>query len=240
MPTLAQLQQSFAEAILAPEPISAPDGLQYAERMLAYRESFWERIDRSLSDDFPRFWKLLNEERQRELAGHFFRHANDREHSLYELSRKFPNYLATQNFEDLPPFAVDLARWEWAEIESFLRRELPRPLEAISQEETQKITLRLNTSAHRLTLHHDIIAGDAPFHELPHPTKVMLWHAPYLYWKIVSPLLEEICCLLNQTLTLQEFLAALEDRQGEESAEEIQSSISESISTGLIVLNHNK
>lgn len=111
------LQFQFAGHIRDPDNISAPQGVE-DRRMGIYRDLFYNNIQGFLAGNFPVIRRLYSDERWHQMVRDFF--VRHRAHTplFPELPREFLQFI--QDFRgpesDDPPFLLELAHYEWAEL----------------------------------------------------------------------------------------------------------------------------
>ncbi len=117
MSALRDLQHQFAGHIRNPTKSPAPEGIEN-RRMAIYRDLFFNNIQGFIANNFPVLRKLYSKDDWRRLARDFF--VRHRAHTplFPELPREFLQFL--QNHRGVeqgdPPFVVELAHYEWAEL----------------------------------------------------------------------------------------------------------------------------
>ncbi len=115
---LYRSQIAFASAIRDPDNSKLPDGIN-PERMAVYQTLFINNIVESLRSAFPVIHELLEEDRWTSLVRRFFAEHRAQTPEYPRLPQEFLAWLQTAQ-EDLPPFMVPLALWEWTELEVML------------------------------------------------------------------------------------------------------------------------
>lgn len=126
-PDLAASQQAFARAIRDPDHSEPPPGIS-AERLTLYRELFFNNIRGIMGDAFPVLAGLVSSDDWEALMHAFYRDHPCATPLFPYLPREFLDWLdgGPTTAIDLPPFARELAHWEWAELEARLHpAELP-------------------------------------------------------------------------------------------------------------------
>ena len=113
-----QQQMAFAAYIRDPQTHNAIEGIA-EERMAVYRDLFFNNIKDTLSSAFPVLHKVVDTDQWKMLCERFF--AEYRCHTPYlsRVPQKFLNYLQQNQLND-PPWLIELAQWEWTELELFL------------------------------------------------------------------------------------------------------------------------
>lgn len=115
-PLFVAHQRSFIAYVRDPATASPPADVPSA-RMRVYRELLYKNVDGSLSACFPVLKSILGQARWDELVQRFF--AEHRCHT--PIYRELPGELlrwvtAAGDALDLPPFARELAHYEWIEL----------------------------------------------------------------------------------------------------------------------------
>ncbi|TNF37655.1 MAG: DUF2063 domain-containing protein [Gammaproteobacteria bacterium] len=116
--TLRQQQLAFAACIRDPQKHKTFYGIA-EERLAVYRELFFNNVKETLASAYPVLHQVLPQEQWQVLCEQFF--AEHRCHTPY-LSRvpeEFLRWLQQQQVND-PPWLLELAQWEWTELDLFL------------------------------------------------------------------------------------------------------------------------
>ncbi len=115
---LQQQQLAFAAYIRDPQKHHAIEGLE-EERMAVYRDLFFNNIQETLASAFPVLHKVLDAELWQILCEQFFADFQCHTPYLSRLPYEFVTYLKQSQVND-PPWLIELAQWEWTELELFL------------------------------------------------------------------------------------------------------------------------
>lgn len=131
VPRLRNLQQSFFADIVRPIPSAADDDphalvhlvrddppLGARGRIAIYRGMYRARLLDVLRDDFPRTAAVLGDDFTR-VGEAYLDRTPSRHPSVRWVGRAFAEFLAASLNDELPGFAPDLARLEWARLEVF-------------------------------------------------------------------------------------------------------------------------
>ncbi len=110
--------------------------LEAGERLAIYRRSYWARVRDAVAEDYPALRRVVGGPRFGELLDAYLQAHPSRSWTLRNLSRALPEWLAAhaqfagRNWRA----AVDVARLEWAYIESFDAASLaPLDAEAVAR-----------------------------------------------------------------------------------------------------------
>ena len=115
---LQQQQLAFAACIRDPKN-SAPVSGVAEQRMDLYRDLFYNNILETLSSAFPVIQQVLNENIWQQLCQQFFATYHSQTPYLSRLPGEFIHYLQDNNIDE-PAWLIELAQWEWAELDLFL------------------------------------------------------------------------------------------------------------------------
>ena len=117
-PGFQRRQFEFAAHIRDPEHAPAPEGIE-DRRMAVYRELFFNNLRKLLGGMFPVSRKLLGGERWDGLIREFMREHRASTPYFLQLPREFLAFLAEEHVptEVDPPFLVELAHYEYVELE---------------------------------------------------------------------------------------------------------------------------
>lgn len=115
--SLARLQTSFAAHIRDPDAVAAPEGIE-DRRMAIYRDLFFNNMCNFLSSNFPVLRTLYKDSDWTKLCREFYRDYRCHTPLFPEIPREFLRYLQDhrQSHADDPPFMLELAHYEWAEL----------------------------------------------------------------------------------------------------------------------------
>ena len=149
-------RSAAARAAALVKPSATLDPL---ERVEIYNRMYWFRVLDSLADDLPGLRALLGERRFWRLARAYLKAEPSRSPSLRDLPSRLSGFLRRHpRFAGpLASAAVDLARYEWAQVTAFDAAALP-PLRASALRRTDPRRLRLRLQPHvtLLTLGHGV------------------------------------------------------------------------------------
>lgn len=112
--SLLALQRRFAGHIRDPERVDAPEGLE-DRRLAIYRRLFFGNLSNLFSKNFPVLFKLVDTERWQALIREFMTGHRATTPLFTEIGREFVRFLETERPDKLPPFALELAHWEFLE-----------------------------------------------------------------------------------------------------------------------------
>lgn len=100
-------------------PIKPSKTLQAHERVQIYAEMYFVRLRDSLAEDFPKLAQLIGQESFTQLAKEYLRDHPPSSFTLRYVSRSFASFLNSHPLSLRWPFLSELARLEYAFIESF-------------------------------------------------------------------------------------------------------------------------
>ena len=167
MPSLAERQRQFAQALLSAEPVLPPGlvgprGAVSAERFAVYRNNVAVSLIEALRSAFPIVNRLVGEE---------FFSAMARTHSLLHppsspvllaYGGDFPDFVAAFEPAAALPYLADVARLEWFWLESYHAAEAePLVIEALhtmAPFELPELRLHLHPSARLIRLTHPALS----------------------------------------------------------------------------------
>lgn len=111
---LLTLQRQFAGHIRSPDRVDAPEGLE--ERRLAiYRRLFFSNLSNLFAKNFPVLHKIIEPARWQSLIRELLVEHRPTTPMFTEIGREFVRFLEEKEPENLPPFAQELAHWEFLE-----------------------------------------------------------------------------------------------------------------------------
>ena len=230
--SLAEIQRFLVEAVQGEGSVLASPalaleagaiargsaGLSPAEQVAIYREQFFLRHLGALADDYEGLRAMLGEERFEALGRAYLRAHPPRSHALRDLGAALPAFLAEPAAlvaEGERGALIDMARLEWALVESFDAADLapldPAALAGASAEAFDGARLRFDPALRLLALggpvHARLSEPGAPL-PAPRPTFLVVWRdeAFALRWREVEPLAFRVMQALGEGLTLSEAL----------------------------------
>ena len=111
-------QYAFAAHIRDPENVAAPEGIE-PRRMAIYRKLFFNNLYNLLGTFFPVMRKIHTENQWRRFIRGFMQNHQAQTPYFLELPQEFLAYLQTEfeATEDDYPFLLELAHYEYAELE---------------------------------------------------------------------------------------------------------------------------
>ncbi len=117
LPKFQQVQFDFAGHLRNPEQVEKPTNIE-DRRMKVYRDLFYNNVENFCSNSFPILRDLTSDKKWRQMVRQFF--IDYRAHSPYfrDISKAFLDYLSEhrQPEDDDYPFMIELAHWEWMEL----------------------------------------------------------------------------------------------------------------------------
>jgi len=126
---LAELQRRFAGHLRDPSAVPAPEGLE-DRRLAIYRRLFFGNLDNLFSKNFPVLRGILDDARWKALVRHFMIEHRPTTPMFTRIGREFVRFLEQAQPNDLPPFALELAHWEFLETTVRLAEADPGAVEA--------------------------------------------------------------------------------------------------------------
>ena len=134
-----KVQEDFTKHIRDPDNQPLPEGIE-DRRMGIYRELFFNNVEGFVSTGFPVLKSLYEAPQWQSLVREFFiKHSCTSPYFLH-IAQEFLLYLADERGlkEEDPPFLLELAHYEWTELEMATRVEV-QPFSYLS---TQDVTHR--------------------------------------------------------------------------------------------------
>jgi len=158
MPSLREVQESFAAAILADAPgliTHIADGAFPAERHLQiYRNNVFAGLTDGLVAVFPVAEKLVGEGFFRFAADAYIRRNPPLSGNLHDFGGSFPEFLARFEPAENLPYLPDVARLEWLWHEAFHAAEAPplriEDLAQVAPDDYERLRFALHPSARLL------------------------------------------------------------------------------------------
>ena len=116
-PPFQRIQYQLAAHIRDPQSSAPPPGLE-DRRLAIYRELFFNNVSGLLAGTYPVLHEILGKDRwQRLIRAYFVSHQSHTPYFL-EIPKDFLGFLENQQEvnNDLPPFSLELAHYEWIEL----------------------------------------------------------------------------------------------------------------------------
>jgi hypothetical protein len=112
-----RLQYQFTAHVRDPQHKPVPDGIE-DRRMGIYRDLIFCNVEQFISSNFPVIRTLYNDAEWNRLVGDFLREHVCHTPLFPEFAREFMRYLEfrQEQHRDDPPFLLELAHYEWAEL----------------------------------------------------------------------------------------------------------------------------
>jgi len=110
-------QLALTRHLRDPQAVAAPQGVE-DRRLAIYRDLVFNNVESLLAGNFPVLRQVLGDAGWRALVRDFFRDHRAQTPLFPELGREFLRFLDTRDDEAsaLPPFAGELAHYEWVEL----------------------------------------------------------------------------------------------------------------------------
>jgi hypothetical protein len=142
MPHFLKTQSDFIQHLKDPERYSFDYGIE-DRRLQIYRELFFNNVMGFVSSGFPVLKSLFDESRWRALVRRFFADHECRSPYFVEISKEFVEFLSNEYVlqQDDPPFMLELAHYEWLELDLTVRHLEREQHYWQGQEEVEKVAL---------------------------------------------------------------------------------------------------
>jgi len=151
---LAQTQEKFTRYLRDPSNVPIPEGLN-PRRMKVYQELVYENILSLLSGFFPVMDSLYTETKWRALISEFIRDFKSETPYFPKLGEEFIFFLSSRENRDKDlPFLLELAHYEWIELELYVSEETRS--QPISSEALSTVKLSLSPLAMPLAYHYPV------------------------------------------------------------------------------------
>lgn len=124
MESFRKTQQQFVNAVREPAFYEGKSDDE-RRRMGIYQSLFFNNIGNFLQSGFPVLYSIVSEEVWEKVVRRFFVEHNCRSPYFAQIGKEFVEYLSSEPacLEWLPPFASELAHYEWLELDVSIRRE---------------------------------------------------------------------------------------------------------------------
>jgi hypothetical protein len=174
---LVALQKQFAGHIRDPEGVQAPEGPE--ERRLAiYRRLFFGNLSNLFSKNFPVLFKIVDRDRWQSLIREFLSRHRSSTPMFTEIGREFVRFLEQEQPDNMPPFALELAHWEFLETCVRLAEADPNAVDCDEHGDLVASTIALNPTL-RLAQYrwpvHEISPDYQPDEPLEQPLILAAW-----------------------------------------------------------------
>lgn len=112
-----EYQLALTQHLRAPKDTERPDGTS-KKRVGIYAELVYNNLNSFLESAFPVLRQILKKKRWKQLTRNFLRDHRSHSPLFRDIPKAFLDYLATLALaeQDLPPFTLELAHYEWLEL----------------------------------------------------------------------------------------------------------------------------
>lgn len=138
--SLLALQKQFAGHIRDPDNVEPPDGPE-DRRLAIYRRLFFGNLSNLFSKNFPVLHRIVDRDRWKSLIREFLVDHRATTPMFTEIGREFVRFLEEDQPEGLPPFALELAHWEF--LETCVRLAEADPNEVICERDGDLLSARV-------------------------------------------------------------------------------------------------
>lgn len=114
-----RLDTDHAIRELIAQHVQGNERLSPSEQLELYREQFWLRHTSCLLEDFPGLSGILGQRSWERLIEGYLEAYPPTNYSLRDLGARLPEYVAAQSWLEPHELCCDMAKLEWAYIESF-------------------------------------------------------------------------------------------------------------------------
>lgn len=174
---LLELQRQFAGHIRDPEGVEAPAGPE-DRRLAIYRRLFFGNLSNLFAKNFPVLRKIIDDTRWKALIREFLTRHRSTTPMFTEIGREFVRFIEEEQPEGLPPFALELAHWEFLETCVRLAEADPNDVDCETDGDLLATALALNPTL-RLAQYrwpvHEIGPKNQPESPLDQPLILAAW-----------------------------------------------------------------
>lgn len=177
---LVRLQERFAGHIRDPDGVEAPEGPE-DRRLAVYRRLVFGNLSNLFAKNFPVLFKVIDAERWRALIREFLVRHRSSTPMFTEIGGEFVRFLEEEQPAGLPPFALELAHWEFLETCVRLAEADPGTVDCESQGDLLLDSPVLNPTL-RLAQYewpvHEISPTNQPDRPTGEPVILAAWRKP--------------------------------------------------------------
>ena len=156
-----EYQLALTQHLRAPKDTERPDGTS-KKRVGIYAELVYNNLNSFLESAFPVLRQILKKKRWKQLTRNFLRDHRSHSPLFRDIPKAFLDYLATLSLaeQDLPPFTMELAHYEWLELAIDIHPQKVRwtKTRSIAKKACDKGLLKVNGKAAKAS--GEIKAGD--------------------------------------------------------------------------------
>jgi hypothetical protein len=147
MKTFVQVQQQFMDHIKDPQSQPSVDGIE-DRRLAIYRELFFNNVKSFVSAGFPVLKSLYDDKVWVAMVRDFFIKHDCHSPYFADISKEFVQYLVDEHeaHPEDPPFLVELAHYEWVELDVSIRKEA-HDYQWITAQEVEKVPMVVSETA---------------------------------------------------------------------------------------------
>ena len=160
-----QVQQAFMAHIRDPQQHAKPSDVE-ERRMAIYRDLFFNNVDGFVSSAYPVLKSLYSEQAWHGLVRQFFSQHDCKSPYFLDIAGEFLAFLANdyEMQSDVPAFMLELAHYEWVELDVSVAQEVPEEV-SLSAHQVTSSALFLSSLARNLSYSfpvHTISADNQP------------------------------------------------------------------------------
>ena len=221
-----QVQEEFIQHIRQPEAHATPIGIE-DRRMKIYRELFFNNVVGFLNNSFPVLKSLYQDDDWLTLARSFFAQHDCRSPYFVDISKEFVEFLSNEYelTETDPAFMLELAHYEWVELDVSIAQETSANRYWDGQ--TEFSTVGLNNSAWILSYQypvHQISQDFQPQQPTAEPTYLVVYRdrQDEVQFVVINPMTAHLLTLVENAEQMSLSELQLQMRQVLPQVEEVQ------------------
>lgn len=173
-----QVQQAFMAHIRDPQQHAKPSDIE-ERRMAIYRDLFFNNVDGFVSSAYPVLKSLYSEQAWYSLVRQFFSQHDCKSPYFLDIAGEFLTFLAN-DYEvqsDDPAFILELAHYEWVELDVSVAQEVPEEV-SLSAHQVTSSALFLSSLARNLSYSfpvHTISVANQPSEPAAQPSYFVVY-----------------------------------------------------------------
>ncbi len=211
-PELVDIQNWLSKAVTSGKFVKKEANLRLthaknrssSDRLMTYIDDYWPRCLESLTDDFPRTARTLDDEWETVCEAYLAAYPST-QFTLYYLGKQFPQFIVEQQ---LSPWLRDLAQLEWALLHSEISAVLP----TLAIDEHTILKLQPHCSLLQLQFQANDLVNETPSPEAPQAVMVYQWDGDGTF-EPLDPLATRVFKLFEAGTSLSEAFDSLSEQE---------------------------
>lgn len=210
------LQRQFAAAIRHQADYTSPCGNVTSRRLKVYQDLFLNNVSQFFASTYPTCNAILSSERWEELMRDFLAHHSAHTPYFHFLGQEFLAFLESDVYvsADDPPWLIELADWEWRELEVSIEAAEPlSPTFFVDKESTYQLSPTARLCHYAWPVHQAFPEADLQ----PQSTFLLIWRDSKddIHFAQIAPLMATVLAKLKEKITFADLFTQLAMQYGQ-------------------------